>query len=101
MEQVLAYLNDNEARFVEQLCDYVRFPSVSAQPQHKGDLAGCAEWMVNKVREAGLEPELCRTSGNPIILARTPRQGVRKPHYLVYGHYDVQSAEPFDLWKSP
>ena len=101
MQSVLNYLDKHQARFIERLCDYVRFPSVSAQPQHKNDLAACAEWMVNECREAGLETELCATAGNPIILARTPRQGGRKPHYLVYGHYDVQPAEPFELWKSP
>lgn len=102
MQAVLNYLDKHQARFVEQLCEYVRFPSVSAQPQHKKDLAACAEWMVNQCRQAGLQTELCPTEGNPIILARTPRRnGARRPHYLVYGHYDVQPPEPFDLWKSP
>src|SRR5688572_20790045 len=101
MQAVLNYLDKHQAAFVEKLCEYVRFPSVSAQPQHKKDLAACAEWMVNECRQAGLETELSPTTGNPIILARTPRQDSNKPHYLVYGHYDVQPAEPFELWKSP
>src|SRR5688572_5433867 len=101
MQAVLNYLDKHQARFVEKLCEYVRFPSVSAQHQHKQDLAACAEWMVNECRQAGLETELCPTAGNPIILARTPRRSSGRPHYLVYGHYDVQPAEPFELWKSP
>jgi acetylornithine deacetylase/succinyl-diaminopimelate desuccinylase-like protein len=101
MQAVLNYLDKHQAKFVERLCEYVRFPSVSAQPQHKKDLAACAEWMVKECRDAGLETELCPTSGNPIIVARTPRRNGRKPHFLVYGHYDVQPAEPFELWKSP
>ena len=57
--------------------------------------------MVNQCREAGLETELCATAGNPIILARSFHQRSRsRPHFLVYGHYDVQPAEPFDLWHS-
>src|SRR5688572_32109397 len=101
MQAVLNYLDKHQARFVEKLCEYVRFPSVSAQHQHKQDLAACAEWMVNECRQAGLETELCPTAGNPIILARTPRRSIGRPHYLVYGHYDVQPAEPFELWKTP
>src|SRR5687767_12478600 len=102
MQAILDYLDKHEAQFVERLCEYVRFPSVSAQPQHKKDLVACAEWTMNECRQAGLETELCPTAGNPIILARTPRnQNGKRPHYLVYGHYDVQPAEPFELWKSP
>src|SRR5690349_8381654 len=101
MQAVLNYLDKHQAKFVERLCEYVKFPSVSAQPQHKKDLASCADWMVKECRDAGLETELCATSGNPIILARTPRRNERKPHCLVYGHYEVQPPEPFELWKSP
>ena len=101
MQDVLNYLDKHQAAAIERLCEYVRFPSVSAQPRHKQDTAACAEWMVNECRNAGLDTELCATAGNPIILARTPRRAGKRPHYLVYGHYDVQPAEPFELWKTP
>jgi acetylornithine deacetylase/succinyl-diaminopimelate desuccinylase-like protein len=102
MQSVLEYLKQNEARFVDELCDYIRFPSVSAQPHHKKDLAACAEWLANHCRKIGLKTRLCPTKGNPVILAQTPRHGSkRRRHFVVYGHYDVQPAEPFDLWKSP
>ncbi|MHC1766730.1 MAG: dipeptidase [Verrucomicrobiia bacterium] len=101
MQQIEAYLRDNHDRFVRTLCEYVRFPSVSAQPQHRKDLAACAEWLRGHCESIGLETKLCPTAGNPVVLARTPRKpGVRRPHYLVYGHYDVQPAEPFELWHS-
>jgi len=101
MNPILDYLVANEARFVEQLCAYVRFPSVSAQPDHRSDLQACADWLCRHCQSIGLEAELCPTPGHPVVLARTPRAGGRaKPHYLVYGHYDVQPAEPFDLWKT-
>jgi acetylornithine deacetylase/succinyl-diaminopimelate desuccinylase-like protein len=102
VQPVLDYLKKNEARFIAELCDYLRFPSVSAQSKHKKDLAACAGWLVKRCREIGLETKLCPTEGNPIVVAKTPRRkGAKRPHFLVYGHYDVQPAEPFDLWKSP
>lgn len=102
MQQIEAYLQSNHDRFVRTLCEYVRFPSVSAQPQHRKDLAACAEWLKGHCESIGLDAKLCPTAGNPVVLARTPRRsGVRRPHYLVYGHYDVQPAEPFELWNSP
>lgn len=103
MQAVLRYLKKNEARFTRELCDYLRFPSVSAQAQHRKDLTRCAGWLVDHCRRIGLETELHPTQGNPIVIARTPRaQGAkRRPHFLVYGHYDVQPPEPFELWHSP
>src|SRR5262245_3999841 len=104
MQAALDYLNQNQARFVEELCDYVRFPSVSAQPQHRADMEACASWVVKRCEEIGLRTQLCPTDGHPIVLAKTPpaqAAGKTRPHFLVYGHYDVQPPEPFELWKSP
>jgi len=102
MQAVLSYLRANERRFIAELSAYVRFPSVSAQPQHRGDLQRCAEWLTEHCRSFGLEARLHPTAGNPILLARTPRKpGAKKKHFVVYGHYDVQPPEPFELWKSP
>ncbi len=102
MQAVIDYLKRNEARFLKELCDYVRFPSVSAQPQHRKDMQACAEWLVKHCRQIGLEAQVCPTAGHPVVMARTRRQkSSRKPHFLVYGHYDVQPPEPFELWKSP
>ncbi|HVU28069.1 MAG TPA: dipeptidase [Verrucomicrobiae bacterium] len=102
MQVVLNYLKHNQARFVAELCEFLKFPSVSAQPQHKQDLWNCAEWLANHCRQIGLEAKVCATDGHPIVLAKTPREkNSRKPHFMVYGHYDVQPPEPLDLWKSP
>ncbi len=100
MQQALDYLDQNRDRFVRDLCDYVRFPSVSAQSQHKNDLAACAQWIHDHCRSIGLDTKLWATAGNPVIVARTPARPAR-PTLLVYGHYDVQPAEPFELWTSP
>ena len=104
MQAVIEFLKQNKSRAVKELCDYVKFPSVSAQVQHRDDLIACAEWLVRRCKEIGLTAELCKTKGHPIVLAKTPRQRSkrsRRPHFLVYGHYDVQPPEPFELWKSP
>src|SRR5208282_983563 len=103
MQVVLDYLKQNQTRFVAELCELLRFPSVSAQPQHKKDLLACAEWLVKHCRAIGLDAKICPTAGHPIVVAKTrwgeaadePR-GSRgrlshpRPHFMVYGHYDVQ-----------
>jgi acetylornithine deacetylase/succinyl-diaminopimelate desuccinylase-like protein len=130
MQVVLDYLKRNQARFVAELCDYLRFPSVSAQPQRKKDMHACAGWLANHCRRIGLEAQVCSTAGHPIVIAKTPvrssasrlgeasgaawvrRSGLMqprkrgtpnayRPHFLIYGHYDVQPPEPLDLWQTP
>jgi acetylornithine deacetylase/succinyl-diaminopimelate desuccinylase-like protein len=114
MQVVLDYLKRNQARFVAELCAFLRFPSVSAQSQHKKDMLACAEWLAEHCRHIGLDARVCPTDGHPIVLAKTPAsaaprpdigcrgsRGKPRPHFMVYGHYDVQPPEPLDLWKSP
>ena len=102
MQLVFDYLKRNQARFVAELCDYLRLPSVSAQPQHKQDLCACADWLAAHCRQIGLDARVCPTRGHPIVVAKTPRtQSKRKPRFMVYGHYDVQPPEPMDLWQTP
>lgn len=100
-QSVLAFLETHARRFVDELCDYARIPSVSAQSQHKPDLVRCADWIASRARRAGLDVTVFPTRTNPIVVARTPRTDRRKPTFLVYGHYDVQPPEPLDLWISP
>jgi acetylornithine deacetylase/succinyl-diaminopimelate desuccinylase-like protein len=102
MQKVIDYLRTNQPRFIRELSDYVRFPSVSAQLQHKKDMKACAHWLQRHCQGIGLQARVCPTGGHPIIVAKTPRvKGAKRPHFVVYGHYDVQPAEPFELWKSP
>ncbi|MGA3268697.1 MAG: dipeptidase [Verrucomicrobiota bacterium] len=102
MQTVLDYLQSNQDRFVAELCQFLRFPSVSAQVEYKADLRACADWLAEHCRQIGLDAQVCPTKGHPIVLARTLRAGSpAKPHFMVYGHYDVQPPEPLDLWKSP
>ena len=101
MEKIKSYLKASQSRFVEELVEYVSIPSVSAQPQHKPDMERAAQWLARKCSEAGLKPEIIPTKGHSIVLAKTPKRPGKRPHFLVYGHYDVQPPEPFELWKSP
>src|SRR5438552_6588466 len=71
MQAVINYLKQNQSRFIDELCEYVRFPSVSAQPQHRPDLHACAEWVVRQCQQIGLEARLCPTEGHPIVVAKT------------------------------
>ena len=102
MQTLLRYLKENEDRFIRELCEYVRLPSISAQSAHRADVRRCAEWLTGHCRQIGLEARLYPTAGHPVVLAQTPRAAARcQPHFLIYGHYDVQPPEPLELWKSP
>lgn len=102
MNAVITYLRENQPRFLDELREFVAIPSVSAQAEHRPDIKRAADWLVEHCRGIGLKVKRHATAGNPVVTATTRRgAGSRKPHYLVYGHYDVQPAEPFDLWKTP
>src|SRR6266550_1484284 len=77
MQRILEYLKQNQSRFIDELCEYVRFPSVSAQAQHRQDLHACAEWVVRQCHQIGLDARLCPTQGHPIVVAKTPRLGAQ------------------------
>jgi acetylornithine deacetylase/succinyl-diaminopimelate desuccinylase-like protein len=97
---VFAHLENNEADYLEELKEYLRIASVSTDPQHKSDVLRCSEFLLDKLRAAGLEAEVLETDGNPLIYAEwTKAKG--KPTVLFYGHYDVQPADPVEEWRNP
>jgi acetylornithine deacetylase/succinyl-diaminopimelate desuccinylase-like protein len=101
MDALTQYLEQNRDRFVEDLKQVLRIPSVSAQPQHKGDVERCAEHIADQLRALGMtRVEVVRTAGHPIVYAEW-LGAPGKPTALMYGHYDVQPPEPLELWKSP
>ncbi len=96
------YLDKHQDRFVEELCDFIRIPSVSAKPENAGDVREAGEWVVERLTAAGVEnAEMLETAGHPVVCADWLHAGSDKPTILIYGHFDVQPAEPFDLWSSP
>jgi len=96
------YLDAHQARFIEELCDFIRIPSVSAKPEHAGDVRAAGRWVVDRLTAAGMENAVMyETDGHPVVCADWLHAGPDKPTILIYGHFDVQPAEPFELWTSP
>lgn len=99
MDQVEAYIDANQERFIDELKQFMRFPSISAQRAHDGDTQACAEWLRDHLRRLGLEAELVDAGGQPIVKAHSG--GRNNKRILIYGHYDVQPEDPADQWQSP
>jgi acetylornithine deacetylase/succinyl-diaminopimelate desuccinylase-like protein len=95
------YLRDNYENDVEELKEYLRIPSISALPDHDSDVRAAAEWVSDKLRDAGFpEVELIPTDRNPIVFAHWHVDD-NQPTVMIYGHYDVQPPDPLDLWETP
>jgi acetylornithine deacetylase/succinyl-diaminopimelate desuccinylase-like protein len=87
---------------LNELIEFLRIPSVSTQPHHQQDVTEAAKWLADKMEQAGLEHvEVIATSGHPLVYADWLHAGENRPTVLIYGHYDVQPAEPFELWETP
>ena len=99
--ETLLYARKQRSRSVSELAEFVRFPSISAQPHHAKDVERCARWLADHLRSVGLsQVKLTRTPGHPIVYAEwTHEPGL--PTVLIYGHYDVQPADPLDAWRTP
>ena len=99
--RAIEYARSHRQRFVSELKDFVRFPSVSNQPRHAGDVRRCASWLASHLRRVGLEHvRIVSTSRHPIVYAAWQHaQG--RPTLLIYGHYDVQPPEPLSEWRTP
>lgn len=98
--QVDEYLSKNADRFVDELCELLRIPSVSAEPKHAGDVRRAAEYVRQQLIQAGVPAEICETAGHPIVRGSL-QQAPGAPTVLVYGHYDVQPADPHNEWITP
>ena len=83
-----------------QLFDFLRFPSISTDPSCRDDVSACGQWLYEKLLSIGLNAQVHGTPGHPVIFARS-RPVPNRPTVLIYGHYDVQPADPLDLWTSP
>src|SRR6478609_5415208 len=101
MSTVKQYIDSNQQRFLDELFGLLRIPSVSADSKYKPDVLRCAEYMRDRLKEAGVDKvEICPTEGHPIVYAEKNLDPTL-PTVLVYGHYDVQPADPIELWNSP
>ena len=96
------YLTKNYDRFLEELLDFIRIPSISAMPEYAADVQRAAEWVANRLTAAGAENvSVMPTGGHPVVYGDWLHAGHDKPTILLYGHFDVQPADPLDLWETP
>ena len=101
MNKVIDFINTNRDRYVHELTEYLAIPSISALPQHKGDVRNAAAWTSAELTRVGLESvRLEETPGHPIVYGEwLHAEGA--PTILFYGHYDVQPVDPLELWETP
>lgn len=98
---ILTYIEQNKQRFLDELFELLRLPSVSADAKFSGDIRKTAELVKTRLLEAGCDnAELVETAGNPVVYGEKTID-TNLPTIVVYGHYDVQPADPYELWDSP
>ncbi len=101
MNNVIDFINVNRDRYLEELKALLAIPSISALPEHAGDVRRCAEWCGDEMRRVGLQNvKLIETPGNPVVYGDW-LGAPGAPTILFYGHYDVQPVDPLNLWESP
>jgi len=101
MQSIKNYVSQNKQRFLDELFELLRFPSVSADPAYKTEVLKTADFVAQKLIDAGADKvEVCPTAGYPIVYGEKIIDPA-KPTVLVYGHYDVQPADPLELWQTP
>lgn len=98
---LISYIDSKREENLEELKEFLRIPSVSTKSEHNKDIERAAQWVAEKLRAAGLENvEISATKMHPVVYGES-LHAPGKPTVLFYGHYDVQPAEPLDLWTSP
>tara|TARA_R110002049_G_scaffold305738_1_gene503125 strand:+ start:509 stop:1897 length:1389 start_codon:yes stop_codon:yes gene_type:complete len=101
MNHIQSYIKEHKKRFLNELFELLKLPSISADPAYKNDILKTAETLKTSLKNAGCDTvEICKTDGNPIVYGEKIIDK-NLPTILVYGHYDVQPADPIDLWHSP
>lgn len=101
MQEIREYVAAHRQRFLDELFELLRYPSVSADPKYAADVSRTAEYVAQKLRDAGADNvEVCSTAGHPIVYGEKIIDPSR-PTVLVYGHYDVQPPDPLELWETP
>jgi acetylornithine deacetylase/succinyl-diaminopimelate desuccinylase-like protein len=95
------WLTQHDARIHDELFEFLRIPSISARSEHNADTRRAADWLHTKLAGIGFTSAVHETAGHPVVLAEWRKAGPSAPTLLIYGHYDVQPAEPLELWTSP
>lgn len=101
MSQAESYLSEHQARYLDELLDFLRIPSISSLPEHAADVERAATWVADRLRAAGIEHvQTLPTGGHPVVYGDW-LHAPGKPTIMIYGHFDTQPVDPLDLWASP
>ncbi len=102
MVEIVNYINKNKNRFIDELKEFLKIPSISTNPENKNDVRNCAHYVEKELKTIGLENvRIYETPGHPIVYGEWLKAGEDKPTVLIYGHYDVQPVDPLNLWTDP
>ncbi len=95
------FAHENRSRFLAEMKDFCTIPSISTDPEHKPDMHRAAQWVADQLGALGMgNIQIFQTAGHPVVYADCLTAGAGKPTVLIYGHYDVQPADPLELWES-
>jgi acetylornithine deacetylase/succinyl-diaminopimelate desuccinylase-like protein len=98
----LSYAQEHKDQFLDELIEFVSIPSVSTDPEKKTEMQRAAQWVANHLLSLGFEKvKILPTARHPVVYGESLKAGSDKPTVLIYGHYDVQPAEPLELWGTP
>ena len=101
LDSVLARIDENLDEAVERLLHFVAIPSVSTDPAFAAECRRAADWAADELASLGFAAAVRPTTGHPMVVAKMRAARAQVPHVLFYGHYDVQPADPVDLWHTP
>ncbi|MBI1792826.1 MAG: dipeptidase [Chloroflexi bacterium] len=102
LQKALEFASQNNERFLAELKEVLAIPSISTDPEHKADMQKAAEWMAAQLRTIGMNNvQIMPTGGHPVVYGDWMDAGKSAPTVMIYGHYDVQPADPLELWQTP
>ena len=97
-----SYLEEQKDAHMDELLDFLRIPSISSLPEHADDVRTAGEWVMARLRQAGIDNvRMMETGGHPVVYAEWLHAGADKPTIMIYGHFDTQPVDPLELWTNP
>jgi len=101
MTELKKYFDDSGSDYVEELCEFLRIPSISSLPEHAADVRKAADWVANRLKMAGIEAvQVLPTEGHPVVYGQWLHAS-GGPTIMIYGHFDTQPVDPVELWSQP
>lgn len=101
LNELKDYFVKNKDSILKDYFSFLKFKSISSEPEHRDEILACADWVGNYLKKMGFDVELWHTKGHPTVFARFDKAGPSQPTVLIYNHYDVQPVDPIELWKTP